>query len=703
MQLKNCQMIVADNYQLALQKSKVKQNSDYEHDQFNELRKSDLTGFCVINPNEEFHELQAIWSNFFNQEQNLESRQQRLEGSDIPGRKMKPFKLLSLPLLSSELLHFSYFDDNKNLCSFTLEVLVDCPTIWFASLVTNKAAALDQRQIVVFIPEFSNQLTKQNIELKWFENSIEAAMKMEEAHLFNMNRLHDYLGYVLNNHFIKYSLDNLFDSFGTVNLEHFRMIKSSLHNQASMFAFPKDKIEELSKRCELDKILASKIKIKAISENSENLNPQINLIKQAIEDYSPENYNKVIQDPDIQRFKNNYQSLKSREVDEIFCSEILFPQDCFDSQSLKLSLISGAFKESSLKNVVKVLHNEIIKIFKNLNALTGYKKESLIKDLIILSSLLLEPTPKNFKKLAERIKTNEEAISNREFGGHFITSTILGLLGTAGLTVVFTPVSVVLPLAAASFGFFAGTGSALVSYNSSEKRASYNQKLKQVGNEINKYREKDKLLEQLRKILIQNKDGKNAVGSTKIMNVFETIKYTNNLNKICNALAEVIYIFNETDIKTANELKKMRSDIGSNLPKLNLLADPDIETINCLPAAINSNISRLKAHFATEFEEYNEAINFNEKIKTAIVSLILRQTKNSVRDLILQSFIATIKNEGNLDCLITALDDAIFSLFENSKNSKLAEDLLTIRLLYEQGKHVATLELPVIESSLSFQ
>ncbi|MBA3536393.1 MAG: hypothetical protein H0T84_07275 [Tatlockia sp.] len=55
-----------------------------------------------------------------------------------------------------------------------------------------------------------------------------------------------------------------------------------------------------------------------------------------------------------------------------------------------------------------------------------------------------------------------------------------------------------------------------------------------------------------------------------------------------------------------------------------------------------------------------------------------------------------------MDKLITALDDAIFALFENSKNSKIAEDLLTIRLCESQEKNIQSQELPEL-GSFSFK
>ncbi len=97
-----------------------------------------------------------------------------------------------------------------------------------------------------------------------------------------------------------------------------------------------------------------------------------------------------------------------------------------------------------------------------------------------------------------------------------------------------------------------------------------------------------------------------------------------------------------------------------------------------------------------------EVVSFNHKIQVAIVTLIKRNTPNPHRDEILEKFILSITKESNMDKLITALDDAIFALFENSKNSKIAEDLLTIRLCESQEKNIQSQELPEL-GSFSFK
>ncbi|MBA3536155.1 MAG: hypothetical protein H0T84_06040 [Tatlockia sp.] len=557
-----------------------------------ELVKSDQARFCVINQNKKFNALQAIWQNFHQLEETHEQFQRRLGGSEIPSRKMQKIKFLSDPDLSSVLLNFSYFDDNYNLCSFTLETLTSCPSMWFASIVINKAASFDQRQIILFMPEFSTSLTEQNINLTWCNPNIEIEMKVEESHLFNMDLLWNYLGYVLNNHFIKYALANLFDVNGSVNLKILGIIKESICDNTAMFAFREEKIEEISHRTKLDRILASKKEIKTISGNGKDLDLQMELIQQAIENYSPENYIKIKKNSDILLFKDNYKSLKSRDVDEILYSDFLFPKDNFEFQNLRLSLILGSFPESSLKIEVKKLQKEINRISQDLEFLTGFKIDSLLKDLNILSALLLNPSPDNFKKLEERIIINEKATTNREKGGHVITSSTMAMLGVAAVA-VFTTGAIVLPALAALGLFGAGTYTAIAEYKASGKRAEYKSKLQRVENELNKGNENEieNLLKNLRKILEQNKNGFNPLGTSKIMSVFNKIKYANNKNTVCNALAEVIYCFNETDIETANQLKTMRKELRKSLPEITSSADSmKMLDISIFPKSITENI-----------------------------------------------------------------------------------------------------------------
>jgi hypothetical protein len=711
-------MIVGD-YTLALQKTKVGKIHDYDEEVLRELVKSDQASFCVINQNKKFNDLQAIWQNFYALKETDEQLQRRLGGSEIPSRKIHQIKLLSDPDLLSELLHFSYFDDNNNLCSFTLETLTSCPSIWFASVVINKAASLDQRQIILVVPEFSTSLTEENNKLTWCNHNIEIGMKVEESHLFNMDLLRNYLGYVLNNHFIEYSLTNLFDESGKVNLEKLRIIKNSIHNNASMFAFSDQKIEEISHRCELSKILASKKKIKTISGNKKDLDLQIELLEEAIKNYTPENYKDIKKNVDIMLFEDNYLSLKSRDVEEILYSDFLFSKDSFEFKNLRLTLILGAFPESSLKIKVKTLQKEINRISQDLDFLAGFKKESLIKDLNILAAILLNPSPDNFKKLEERIKTNEMATKNREKGGHVITSTTMAMLGVAAVAVITTG-AVVVPIAAAIGLFGVGTSAAIAEYKASGKRAEYKTKLQNIENELNKGKGKDieNILGELRKILEHNKNGTNSLGTAKIMSVFKKIKYANNLYTVCNALAEVIYSFNETDIETANQLKNIRKELRKSLPQIVLSADSSIKDLTMFPNSISNNIhwAQNELNYFTDIlfigktveridqqNQFREIVQFNHKIQIAIVTLIKRNTTNPVRDEILESLILTIRNESNRDKLITALDDAILALFENSKNSQIGEDLLMIRLCENtQEKQIQNQEMPDL-GSFSFK
>ncbi|MBA2650747.1 MAG: hypothetical protein H0U73_00550 [Tatlockia sp.] len=720
MQSKKCQMkVVENNYE----KTNAIKINDYE--ELKEIIKSDETRFCVINQQQEYYFLQAIWLKQF-QHDGIESLQSRLQGCDLPSKKLKAIKLVSDPSLPSELISFSYFDDNFNLCSFTLEVLTSCPSIWFASVVTNKAVAVsieeDPKQIIIFMPEFSASFTEQSPQLTWFNNQIENEMKIDEAHQFKIGLLSDYLGYVLNNHFIKYSLANLFDENGIVNLKNFKKIKDSIHSQASMFAFSDEKLQEISHLCELSKMLAFQKKLKITSGSSKYLDPQIDSIKQGMAIYSSESYIEIENNSHIKRFEKYYRLLKSRDVDEILCSDLLFPKDSFELQNLRLTLILGTFPESPFKKHVKMLQNDINRISQAPNRLAGFKVESLIKDLTILSKLLLNPSPDNFKKYEERIKTNEQATTNREISGNLLTSGTIALLAGAAALITFTPIPVVGVLGLITVGFFGGNSLAYLEQQAAKARGEYLKELKIVRNGINRSKEIkiDTILEELTQILTENKKGTNCQGSQTIMYAFQRIKYSKNLNTLCNTLAEIFYSFNETDMNTANRIKNIRKELKTNISDLNLLADSGIVNLDSLPALLNGIINwandklgyvedilcirKFDEQLTQQKNQLVGVIEFIGKIKIAIVSLILRKTANSPRDKILHNFILAINQQSDKEKLITALDDAILALFENSSKSKIAQDFLDIRLFdNSQENTIQNLELPVVESTLSFK
>ncbi len=165
MQTKKCQLLVAGDFRVALNQCNINETLNLTQSDLDEqnLIQCDLDRSSLIDLEKNFDIIENIWLTEYKHEEKNEYEQGRIEGSLIPGTKLTKLMLylkysLGLEISSTERLGFTYFDDNKNLCAFTLTFLRDFPSLWFAAITVNTASAVDQRQVSIFIPQFSPEM-----------------------------------------------------------------------------------------------------------------------------------------------------------------------------------------------------------------------------------------------------------------------------------------------------------------------------------------------------------------------------------------------------------------------------------------------------------------------------------------------------------------------------------------------------------------
>lgn len=255
MEIKNCQMIIAQDYLEALKRCNVEDNIRISQQTIDEeqLIKHDLTRSSLICPTKAFKDLEHIWLNEYKQKDGNEYHQGRIEGGIIPCTKITQFMMLfngfAVNVMHTEKISFSYFDDNNRLCGFTLAVLLDCPSIWFASVTINTTASAKDRQVMVFVPQFSRDRFENNTHVtntldrvskdkkEGFYQGINEIMQLVNPIMLPMNLLSGRIGNALNCHFIEYYLTGLFDEQGFIRIEQCERLKHSIKNQANMFDF----------------------------------------------------------------------------------------------------------------------------------------------------------------------------------------------------------------------------------------------------------------------------------------------------------------------------------------------------------------------------------------------------------------------------------------------------------------------------------
>ncbi|MBA2709767.1 MAG: hypothetical protein H0U57_04135 [Tatlockia sp.] len=708
MRTKNCQMVVAGDFRVALEKSKIKATFAVTQADLEEggVIQRDIGSSCLIDQEKKFNVLENIWLNEYQHGEKNEYNQGRIEGSFIPGTKMTTLMMylqftLAMDIASAERLSFSYFDDNNNPCGFTLTICRDCPSIWFAAITVNTPAPVDQRQVSIFIPEFSPELfdttslankipvalEKKNISREEFENQIKDQVEMNEPLVFNMQLLGEHFGFALNNLFIQNALANLFDAQGNIQLNEFDLLSNSIKSKSSMFDLPDEKIKEFSNRVELCQLLATLTKIKNSSETT-TLDNTISLINKTMNNYTPERFAELKQNNFILRFQNSSSQLNSREVQEILCPT-LFPKDNFELQNTRLTYLLAANPASPLKTEIQKFQQKIQESHLNLKYIAGLKKESLAKDLNILGDLLINPSTENFQKYARRIEKSENAANKRELGGHVLTSgTIISLAGIAGVMVLGGPF---MPLTLATVGFFAtGSSIAAYGYKAANERENYRSDLEHVESEFSNKNIKEWLVFQINP-LFKNPD----VDIHLLKSILENIKSDADIYSLSNSLAALIY--SPLDKDTKELVIKVREQLLKTTQgeKINTLMDSQslikAVTENSVWAEnecgkMKENISfstqdgaNIQLDFADSLETLEFVEKFNLEVKIAIEEMTKRGVKDEGRDVILSTLLNETKQVSNKAKLISHLDDAIMGLFLNSKNSKIGTKLLALR------------------------
>jgi hypothetical protein len=561
MEQKYCRMI-AEDYLVALKKCHIEDTIRFTQEDLTEesIIEKDLDRSSLISVNKSFDVLKSIWLNEYKQAVNNEYNQARIEGAIIPYEKMSALirllKLEGFDEITSNNIRFSYFDDNDNLCAFTLTVLTQYPSIWFACVTINTTAAADERQLTVFIPEFTPSMLDNSQAFNKLIPSITENMILDEPLLFTFDLLNDYLGYSLNSHFVKYFIEPLFDKHGVIQLDEFNILQESIKNQHSMFALSDEIITAASHRCELNQLLAVFTKLKLATENKLLFDGVIASITDAITNYSPDKYNSIMQHELVKSIGPGYVQSKSRELEEVTHPEALFPKESYELQYVRLTLILGAYPASPLKTEIQKFQ-QIIEDYRDLNQIVGLNKMSLAKDLNILGDLLMNPSSENFKNYAARIEINEKASKKRVIGGHILTSSAVSSLGGLAAAVTLLSVPVIIPVLS-SAGFFAiASSAALGGYTSANKRAQYKSELQEVEKKLLISNPNEWVLSKLKSLLDKNKDGKNVVRIQTVMTLFPKTK-ASTLNSLCNALAQAVFSLKETDPETADNLMLIR-------------------------------------------------------------------------------------------------------------------------------------------------
>lgn len=237
MQTKQCQMLKAENYLVALRNCDVSENIDIPEEELTNIIASDVARSCFISQTEE--SLHPIWLEKYKQDENNKYYQGRIEGNIIPSTKMTHLRMLLNQYgfsVDAQIISFTFRDDNNKLCGFSLTAWLENPSIWFASLTVNTEACQDNRQVTVFIPEFS----KKQFKLEVPQDEITKLMTIKEALVFPMDSFGDYLSDALNCEFISYFLRGLFDSQGQVFPDQFKTLQQAIKNKAPMFDFSRE-------------------------------------------------------------------------------------------------------------------------------------------------------------------------------------------------------------------------------------------------------------------------------------------------------------------------------------------------------------------------------------------------------------------------------------------------------------------------------
>jgi len=313
-------MLVTGNYEVARERCQIVGNIDIStNENLMKFITDDINRSSFISLDMTFDDFKHIWLNEYHHVDNNKYEQGRLEGSIIPGNKMRSFRQTIMMnaglVLEPEELDFSFYNDNNNLCSFSLRVLLDCPAIWFAVVTVNTTAPSAQRPVMVFIPEYTDNLltnlaaNTKNININELYNQVAIDLKIDEPILVNMESLNEYLGYALNSLFIKQCLANLFDKQGNIQLDHFKALRQSLEHKCSMFKFPDEKIQEMINQGRLSQICAVLTKMMHASGSIGFFQPLIQKVKGVMENYSLEEFNEIVQHPDIKRFENELYKL----------------------------------------------------------------------------------------------------------------------------------------------------------------------------------------------------------------------------------------------------------------------------------------------------------------------------------------------------------------------------------------------------------
>ncbi|MBA2652614.1 MAG: hypothetical protein H0U73_10165 [Tatlockia sp.] len=730
---KKFQMLVAENHHVALKNCHARSELVIPREALIEEKflQLDLNRSCIISLDKSFEDLERNWLENYQPDPNNEYNQARIECNHIPDSKLSAISM-EVNLLNviddsygnndiTKTLSFSYYDENDNLCAFALSVFINFPSLWIASVTTNTTAPIDQRQVTVFAPESSralieemmskdnpnliskiskaieeNKLKNKNREgvsqpKDEFYEKITKIIQFDEPNLVNMDLLKDYVDYAINNHFIKSCLTGLFDKNG-INVDLFNYLFNLKRVQSSMFDFSDQKIEEISHQGILSQLLAGFKKLRVDSNNPSLYQQQIDLINDVIENYSITKFQDLIQVKEIEQFMSNFSQLKTRNVIEILSKNPLFPTDNYELQNAHLILLLGSYPNLALQKEIKIFQKLINDTYLNLNFISGLKKESLAKDLTILSSLLINPSSENFNKLQERIESNTAASDKRIVGGYLMTSGTIAILAgiAAGTLFIAFPLPAITTLV--SVGFFAGTSSAVASFKSATDRNKYKSELQNVELLLIKTNPREWVKSKLAQIL----KGKNDLTIKTIMPLFQRVKTIENINILCNSLANAIFILNDKDCHIANVLKIVRELVheNSNL-QLNSF-DKKTQSISIESLKENIELAYKKLENVFEFTAINivkkvspeqiklkedllSVIHCNQKITEEINAMYLRKTKNPNRDLIIIDLVDNLKGTLNKDELITYLDNAIIALLDNSNGSKIGKKLLELR------------------------
>lgn len=680
MKSKHCQMIVAETSHLALEKSHGTLIN--EHYVTNNIPDNKITGLIAL----------------------LNSH----------GLKDVSFEKINLP----------YEDDNNNRCDFSLSVLINGPLIWFASVTIYDAESNTPGQTSIFIPECSTSLSNDYPILKGdASEAIIEHMKMDAPHIIPVTLLTKYLGYALNSYNIKHYADTLFAADGSIQLDNLRILQGLINGHSSTFTGPEDKQTEMAHCYELTQLLATLAQIKINTENSLFFNDIFDLIGDGIKHYSVDKYYKIKQNNSIVSQRNSHQSLTFREVNEILHGPELFPDDNYELQYARLTLLLSAYPAYlPLRTEIAKFQQKINENYLNLNRTIGLSKTSLCKDLKILGDILLNPSTENFKKYAYRIHTNEKASNNRMLGAQILTSSMFASLAVAAGISLIVPFAL-LP-ALATFGIFAtSTGGAILGVKTAKERALYTSELQDLEHTLIPVNPQKWALSELKPVLAAKKCNATCQNEIKmLMSLYMEIENCENIDKLCNSLATNIFILNETDLETACKLKTIRSQVRKSCyPDLNSKADISGIFGNLLDCTIvkktmswaklevqkiEENIDFSRGHVTESMEKYQFKcrdkmafiLNLNKGIKQAIDELLIRKTNDPVRDNVLARLLINISDLTNNKELLTHLDDAIFALFDNSKNSIIGKDLLILR-----NELIACKEISPLISEYSFK